>query len=1052
MVKLRLYILFKAIVALTALLIAPAPALAMHDPDGEAFDVDLKAGELSEALQRFSRESGMAIIFNHALVEGRKSRAVKGRYTCGEVLSLMLDGMGLDYKSIDENTWVITESNQRIKSALAPEKIEKQYAPSQDEIIVTANYLMPFQSAGARALYDLDEEQLRLSGAINVSEPIYELPASVSSVTSANTALLLSSGGLNLADLRGLGPLRTLVLVNGRRYVRTSGGNGSVFGVDLNSMPAAFIERIEIVNQGAGASIGLEAVAGAVNIVTRNELDGAVITASGGVSERGDAEEYSVSILAGRRFLEDRAHFMAGVTFTSEPSLLLQERPEYGIPYGFGNDGRVSNATEGEFLPGFGGSSITPNGLLAGVVGVDNSVRLFGPSSDAVAFMADGLSFEPVERRLDQLYNWMTDFSALPELDRTIAYAAGEFEISPNHKFYSEVHFANSNVGTQVASSPVGVFNGHNRFYGDAIFVPADNPFIPAGLLELASGNIGGGDVAGVLVSRRFTELGPRRRDINRETFQVLGGFSGQLSDSWTYDIFYQFGENKTRDRAIGPAHSERLSIALDVDRCGATSGCSPINIFGSTNITPTQADFIRAAPRLRRLRTREQVAQAEISGVLYDLADHSAGLNLGVEHHRERLTDIFEPRAEGGFGLGEFDFAGSDANVAFTDFFAGANLPLLAEKPGAQLLEIAGAYRWTKRHDASGFSNIGANLRWSPMNGIELYGQAFRGGRAPTNVELSFSGADTLQLYFDPCAEMSTTASINVIENCMSDGPLGVSSGFEQEQLYQLILQRGNPALAEEKIHSELFGGSIEIDALLGREIGSMRVSADWRRQRVSDAINTIGGSESLFRCYTSENFSDRICGENPATGELFIQRDPLTQQVISTGGTPINNGRLRSSGLDARIQYVLELDGAPLVDIFALDVLYTYIHRVRRLDEYLGTITEFEGNHDYPRHQIHATATLSTDTLKTIWTVRRRGAAFSAGRTDVPEARLPAKTYLDFVLQARPEDNIIVYGGVDNVFDTKIPIVPYARNGLYSEYYDPVGRRFFAGIKAEF
>lgn len=1022
------------------------PALAAHDGDLRDINFEIEAGALARALKSFSKQTGVSVIFDNRIVGNRYAPALDGAYDAEEALSLLLADASLTFKKINEHTWAIIHdpnADRSVEKITPPDDRVVEKSGLRDEIIVTANYRPPNHQLGARALYTLDGEQLRLNGALNIAEPIFELPATVASISSANTALLISSGGLNLADLRGLGPERTLVLVNGRRYIRTSGGNGNILGVDLNSIPAPFVDRIEIVNQGAGATIGMEAVAGAVNIVTREDIDGIALTADGGISELGDAAEYSVSALAGTHFDDERGRFAVGLTYASEPSLLIQQRERISAPYGF--------APDDSFAPGFGGSHFTPNGRLSGVVTDDGSVRFFS-SDERLAFSPDGQSFEPFEGRLDQLYNWTTDFAALPEIERIIGYATGGYEFAPSHFLYAEFHAAQVNVDTQIASSPVALTRGRNPLYGDGILVAADNPFAPPGLLSAAE-SAAGEPVSAFLLDRRFIELGPRRRDINRRTFQAVLGAEGVFGGDWRYDVSYQFGNNRTRDVARGIADGGRLSIALDSSACAAASGCAPINIFGSTSITPAQADFIRAAPRERVIKTREQIAQAKISGPVYSHNGMDAYVTLGVEHRREKFDDNPKFSSAMDQALGEFMLPGSTGEIALTEPFVTANLPLIVDAPMARFFEIGGAYRYTARHDGGGgFSNVSGNARWSPADGVEIYAHVFHGGRAPNVMELFSAGPNFNSLFFDPCDTGAGALDMVVADNCASSGPLGVGPGFTQENMLTIYESGGNPMLDEERVNSRLFGASVDVHAVADWTPGILTISADWRDHRVKKAIGDFSPILALNDCYNSEGLSSFFCGVNPATGNPFIERDPVTGQVVKLEAANLNKSMLRTSGLDARLQYLAEFDGVPLADTFALDVLYTYTHRVRSEGVFDVDEKIKEGLIDFPKHQIHATASLGTEDLKTVWTVRSRGSAVSSFDFADPAFRAPAVTYVDISVQWRLNPTTIFYGGVENLFDRDIPIVALAPNGFFFEHYDPIGRRFFAGVKAEF
>ena len=1034
-------------VALATLFLWSANTDAQAGSPGGEIAFSLPAGDLAEALTTFSTQSGISVIFDNRLVGGRKSPVLLGAYAADKAIAILLADTGLFFQEVDNRTWAIIVSPaarstdvERLPSIEDDENLRRNL---RDEIIVTASYRTPSHFAGTRALYTLDGEQMRLNGALNIAEPIFELPATVTSVSSANTALLLSSGGLNLADLRGLGPERTLVLVNGRRYIRTSGGNGTTLGVDLNSIPAPFVDRIEVVNQGAGAAIGMEAVAGAVNIVTREDIDGIAVTADGGISASGDAEEYSVSLLGGKRFGGDRGRIALGVTFASEASLLAQERSNTSSPYGFSENGVQSGfSVDAVFAPGFGGSGVTPYSRLSGVLTQAGDVVFLG-SSDRQVVAPDGLSFEPFEGRLDQLYNWTTDFSALPEIERLIGYGAGSYELSSSHTAYAEFHFANTEVATQIGSSPVSLTRGRSLSYGDGIFVPAGDPATPAGLLTTAEG-LAGAPVSGFLLDRRFVELGPRRRQIDRQTFQIAGGLEGSLGGKWRYDFSFQYGANRTSDIATGLVDDARLSTAIDAGACALVAQCSPINIFSSASITPEQVAFILADPRERVIKTREQIAQVRFSGPVYNNKDKQGYITVGLEHRRERFEDMFLP-SNSSTVLGSFIIPGSFGKIALTEAYVNGSFPLIVDAPWTRFLEIGGAYRITNRQGVGEFSSLSGNARWSPVDGLEFYAHLFRGGRAPNVMEQFSAGPNLNQLFFDPCDENSGSSDSIVFANCMTSSPLSVGPGFVQDNALALSESSGNPTLREERVSSHLFGLSADIHALIPSTPGILTLSADWRRHLVTDAAVSVGAQSTINQCFHSENLSSFLCGLNPVTGNRFIQRDLLTRQILEVESTLINGGRLLTSGLDARLQYLAEFDSIPMVDMFALDILYTYIHRVRSQGLLDDAETVSEGLVAFPRHQLHATASLGTEAVKTVWTVRRRGKAASYLGIDHSAFHAPAVIYVDMALQWRIGDHGLIYAGVENIFDRDIPVVANAPNGYFFEHYDPIGRRFF-------
>jgi outer membrane receptor protein involved in Fe transport len=183
-----------------------------------------------------------------------------------------------------------------------------------------------------------------------------------------------------------------------------------------------------------------------------------------------------------------------------------------------------------------------------------------------------------------------------------------------------------------------------------------------------------------------------------------------------------------------------------------------------------------------------------------------------------------------------------------------------------------------------------------------------------------------------------------------------------------------------------------------------------------------------------------------------LFLERDPGTGALTKIEATYLNGGRMESSGLDATLAYRADLAWAPLAPALSVDVLYSYTNKMIVRNIYDDAPFDEAGLANFPRHQIYATGSLETDRFKTLWTVRRRGEAQTIAGSEIPESRLPPTTYVDVGLQFRPSDSVILYAGVENLFDKDLPVAAFAEGGFLAAFYDPIGRRYFAGAKMEF
>lgn len=1031
-----------------ATLLSASPTLSANKPGTPIHYFALPGGALEKSLKSFSDQSDISLIYDHRIIAGKHAQPLSGALTTHDALGALLDGSSLEYLEIDKRTLAIINRPTVVEFAPDGQKSKTSLQRSRarvDEILVTASYRTPGAATGARVNYALDAETLELSGAQNIAEPIRNLPANIASVTAANTQLLTSASGLNLTDLRGLGAARSLVLVNNRRLVRTSGGNEAIFGVDLNAIPTALIDRVEIINQGAGASLGTDAVAGAINIVMRDHIDGIAFSAQGGISERGDAAEYSVSVFTGTEFADRQGRISGGVVYAMDPSLFYTDREYLSQPFGFALNGQQAAPAFGEFTRGFGGSTFTPAGRIVGAIEQNGDAALIPDAFDSLVLTPDG--FENFGGRINQLYNWLTGFSALPEIDRLHGYGRVDYDASSTMSVFAEVLFANIDTVSQIAPAPVAASRGVSPAFGNTIVVPVDHPDAPAGLRQAIEASVGG-PVESFLVSRRFVELGPRRYDINRQVIDFVFGADVDLGDGWSLNGSYKYGQSRSNSVESGLPDASRVSIAVDPTRCAATPDCALFNIFSGEFVPSDVADFYGSETRVRRIQSTEQIARLVGSGPLYQLGEQEGRISAGVEYRRDRLNDEGNVSSSGGPLLGGFQARPASGSVGYGELFAGAELPVSTLSNAIGAIEFGVDVRLT-RWDGGGFvANFSGDFTWSPAPGLEIYAFALRGGRAPNVVELFAGGLTTSEVLNDPC---SSPSNPQIIANCATRGALGTPMGFVQQNPLVSAVVSGNPNLDNETIRTHHFGLAADIHEFASLGDNTLRLAVDWRHHRVSNGIDKVNSRLAIDSCYLSENLESPLCGVNPATGDLFIRRDPTTRQLSALELAYTNIGESRVSGLDATLTFQRDLFWGHFAPRFSVDVLYSYTHKAAFGDYSSAGVIDQVGLVDFPRHQIYTTASLETDRWKTLLTVRRRGTV-QTSRENVLEATLAARTNVDLGVRFRADENIIVYAGVENLLDAPLPIAPFAEQGYFAAQYDPIGRRYFAGVKAEF
>ena len=408
---------------------------------------------LEEALAQFAKSAKISFIFDSRLMLGKTSAPIKPRRTPEIALRASLETADLELHKINATTYAITAN----VASSAPAPIVAPAAVSTasivDTIIVTASAATALADKGSNNLFVFEREALDYLAIVNPAEAIFELPQSLASISGANTTFLGAAAGLNFADLRGLGTERTQALTNGRRRTLTPAGNDLLTGFDLSAIGEPFLERIEISSQFSGARLGPEATAGAINFVTRSGVEGIEVGGLYGISEQGDAQEFSIHGLGGISFANGDGNITVGVNRVEERGLLGRDRELTSTPYGFAIDGRRSFELGAEFLPGFGGSAITPSGFLAGVVTDDGEFISLPSLTSQFALDGNG-GLEAFNGSLNQTFNWLEDANTIVPLERTIGFIDASYDVTPKISLFVEAHLGLVQTDSQISAVP----------------------------------------------------------------------------------------------------------------------------------------------------------------------------------------------------------------------------------------------------------------------------------------------------------------------------------------------------------------------------------------------------------------------------------------------------------------------------------------------------------------------------------------------------------------------------------------------------------------------
>ncbi len=743
---------------------------------------------------------------------------------------------------------------------------------------------------------NVTSEDIARSGLTSVGDLLQKLPTSGGALnskfnSSGNAGFPPDGGGVGAgaaeADLRYLGSKRVLVLVDGMRWVNGSSASGVPSAIDLNTIPAAIIDRIEILEDGASAVYGSDAISGVINIITKRNVEGVFAkTYVGGYHQRdGITQEYNVT--AGNR--TDRMNVVIGASYVNQAEVSSGDRAISRFPVpGIGacTSGCSSGTPKGRFKfkdPNTGKDvDVTLNDGLAGH-------PVYDPNNPNSA--GDFNAFDTEDRFNFAPYNLVQTPSR-----RTGVYSFVNYKLAPKVSVYGRALFNNRRSVNQAAPEPlfVGPESGNGGRL-DHVSIDATNPYNPFGFTLDATTNP-------YFVGRRPIEAGPRHFSQNVNTWFFGSGLNGSFEvgrPTFYWDANVSYSINRADQVKTGGFNSARLQRALGpVDACNAEPGCVPFNIFGGAGtITPEMLEYVTFVQKDLSEQRMTDVT-ANLSADLLTLPGGNLGVAIGVEHRRHQ--GFFEPDS--------VVVAGESADVPanptsgkfdVTEAYGEIRVPLLKELPGANLLDVSGAVRHSDYSTFGSEQTWKASTRWRPVRDLLFRGSYSQGFRAPGIGELFGSEARFDQTLIDPCSDMlglkgGQPAPQAVVDNCIA---LGVPADGSYAQLNPQIsvTTGGNRRLRPETSKNYATSMVYSPSWLKNRSwIDGFNVELGYYRVKLEGAISAVDAQVQLDSCV--QTMDPVMCAGIARTGAGSI--NGFANQLTNIGG-------IQTDGLDLNLSY---------------------------------------------------------------------------------------------------------------------------------------------------
>ena len=783
-------------------------------------------------------------------------------------------------------------------------------------------------------------EQVELTGTTTVETLLNELPQ----VIPGNTRVSNNSGGENFStiDLRGLGPGRTLILLDGERLPAST-----TTGVtDVAQIPTGLIERIEVVTGGASAVYGSDALAGVVNFILKDDYEGVEMTGQYSISEDGTGGQYTIAGLMGGNFADGRGNFTFYGSWTDRDSVFQGEYDysaisaaiylpinpdtgQYGIPYVADSPSDIPDDGNIQALISSGGSATPPWGWIANsatnpwsaaALPADNNPNC-NPTGTAVSFddagnltrrYASGDCAIPIRSIGSSRYNYGPINYLVTPYDRLTLTAKGRYDFSADTRM--KLYFSYTNANQQVALAPTPATD---------IVVPADSPEIPADLAALLATRPD--PDAPFLINRRFFETGARIGDFTTDAKTLRAIVEHDFSNDWAMNVVGSFG--RVDNKIIAQGNIRRSAVEQGLAGCPANSGpgCVNVDIFGPNTLTPDMLSFV--ALTTTDTESFEQLRLAtNLTGSLMELPGGPLGIAIGAEYRKDTGNTQVDDAKRTGDIIG-FNAQGSiSGSINVKEVYGEFRAPIL------DFVSVGAGARYSDYSTAGGLFNWKAEAEIEPTYWIKARASYNRAARAPNVFELFRNGDQGFPSFSDPCSATTTgagTATPNqaLIDQCVATGvPLAAIPTFAAVNSQVQATAFGNQNLSEEKAETWTAGIVLTPGNLLGADV---TLTADYYNIRLTNRVAGLGAGFFISQCYFANNAD--ACSR--------ITRNTGTGQISNVDTTVTNsNSPLETAGVDVGLDIKFDGFGG---EIFISDVL-TYVEKYDIIDGDTGAVTE--------------------------------------------------------------------------------------------------------------
>ncbi len=880
-------------------------------------------------------------------------------------------------------------------------------APDADTIIVTGSQVARPGFESPTPITSLDANDLKRVSSPNIADTLNQLPALKPSVTPSSVGNLSKLAGGNYLDLRGLGYLRTLTLIEGKRYVPTSPEGV----ISINLIPQALVAGVDLVTGGASAAYGSDAVAGVVNFKLDHKLEGFKGSIQGGITDHNDNRNYMASGAFGTSFGGGRGHLLLGVESSQNSGIAdLTKRKWAGNRSTIVNPANATDPSQPFYIHVNDAKStytsaggVITSGVLSGIqFAPDGTTLPFRYGTNVTDGSMDGGDGDPLG----------SPYVLVAPTNRRSLYGGLTYDVTDSLTAYANVLYAKSRFSER--SIPAY----------DTFNIAADNAYLPDSLRQA----LVDADETGFSLGRSLEDYGVGRIRQRSNTWQATGGLKGSLGAKWSFDASYAYGKTRTLTQFTGNIIRARRLLAIDavVDPATGsvvcrstltdpTNGCVPLNLFGEGSPSPAAINYITGTSD-RDWHQKQQVADLVVRGEPF--ATWAGPVSLAVGGQWRRLE--VDVRSDPNSALPNTSYYRVGNTKPFSaletvkEAFAEVVVPLAKDQSWAQNLDLNLAGRVTDYRTSGTVETWKAGLNYTLNDMIRFRATRSRDIRAPNINELFAVGQS---LFFT-----------------ITDSALG--------RTYTVAgVTGGNPFLKPEKADTLTAG-------VVLTPTPRLNFSLDYYDIKVKGAIASLAAQSIVQRC-----------NDGDAASCLLAPRGS-DGQISTLLLAPVNFQQIVTSGFDFEAAYRMPVGEGSL----DTHLLVTYLSRLNLIGAD-GEKTKFAGSTDQPvldgpggtpRWKANANVTYSNDLYRVSVTGRYVGGGVIT-RDDVTldDNHVKGRFYLDLSGEVTVAElatgKVSLFGVITNVLDKDPPFTGY-QFVTARQLYDVIGRQYTAGLRFNF